>query len=170
MSGAAKVTGDGASREPVNEAQGLSYMPQLHGYPSALEVSASAETVRSMAESRWKLTVSPGSVAVQASFGQPRASGSDSGTRDGEVKRQISEFSSKSELRMTRRLVSLDYSPWLRALASGWVLAMVTLTYPGAWQSLVPSAKAMVASKAPMVPVRDAPSEPRIALSPSKRV
>lgn len=149
MRGAAKVTAaGGASREAaVTETQGLSFMPELHGYPSAFEVSASAKTVGSVAESRWKLTVSPGSVALQASLDRLPASDSDGETGDAETangheKRRIVEFSSKSELRMMRRLVSLDYSPWLRALASGSVLAMVTLTYPGTWQPLVPSAKA----------------------------
>ena len=142
--GEAAVTGDGASRELVTaaEPQGLSYMPELHAYPSPADVSASASQVPSLDHSRWRLTVSPGSIGLSASQDArptqanvgPRSTTSD--------RRQISEFSAKSELRMTRRLASLDYTPWSDAIRSGQMLAMVTLTYPGEWEPLAPTSKA----------------------------
>ena len=142
----ASVTGDGGAsrKELVTAAKGLSYMPEMHGYPSPAEVLASVQLVSSVADSAWKLTVTPGSIALRASTitttTEPRST-----TSTARPRRQITEFSSKSELRMLRRLVSLDYSPCLEQMRCGRMLAMVTLTYPGDWESLAPSAKSAAA-------------------------
>ena len=53
--------------------------------------------------------------------------------------RVITQWSRRSRARMTRRLSELDYAPMF---ASGRVPAMITLTYPGAWQEVAPSGKA----------------------------
>jgi hypothetical protein len=57
--------------------------------------------------------------------------------------RQVTGFSAKSRVNMTRALASLDWTP-LHALAeSGRVPAMVTLTWPGDWETVAPTGKAV---------------------------
>lgn len=52
--------------------------------------------------------------------------------------RVITSWSRKSRARMTRRLAELDYAP---LFSGGLMPAMVTLTYPGDWLPVAPSAK-----------------------------
>lgn len=52
--------------------------------------------------------------------------------------RLISEWSRKSRARMIARLAELDYSPMMDRVEFP---AMVTLTYPGEWEELVPNGK-----------------------------
>lgn len=59
-------------------------------------------------------------------------SGRDDGGRAG---RSITEWSRKSRAAMCRTFAELDYSPLVK---SGRVPAMVTLTYPGAWEAVAP--------------------------------
>jgi hypothetical protein len=59
---------------------------------------------------------------------------------DPDPTRVVSEWSRKSRARMTRRLAELDYSPLLR---TGLRLPMTTLTYPGAWEAVAPTGKAV---------------------------
>ena len=54
--------------------------------------------------------------------------------------RAVTEWSRKSRARMTRRLAELDYSPLLRL---GLRLPMTTLTYPGDWETVAPTGKAV---------------------------
>jgi hypothetical protein len=57
--------------------------------------------------------------------------------------RRVTGFSAKSRVNMTRALASLDWTP-LHALAeSGRVPAMVTLTWPGDWETVAPTGKAV---------------------------
>lgn len=51
---------------------------------------------------------------------------------------QIKEWSKKSRMRMVKTLAQLDYSDWV---LTGGVLAMVTLTLPGEWESVAPTGK-----------------------------
>ena len=57
--------------------------------------------------------------------------------KDREPERRIRSWSRKSRARMVRRLAELDYAP---LFASGGVPAMLTLTYPGEWEVVAPSA------------------------------
>lgn len=59
---------------------------------------------------------------------------------DPEPTRTVTEWSRKSRARMTRRLAELDYSPILR---TGLRLPMTTLTYPGDWETVAPTGKAV---------------------------
>jgi hypothetical protein len=54
--------------------------------------------------------------------------------------RVINSWSRKSRARMTRTLSELDYAP---LFAAGRAPAMVTLTYPGDWQTVAPSGRAV---------------------------
>lgn len=57
-----------------------------------------------------------------------------------EPTRVVSEWSRKSRSRMTRKLAELDYTPLLRM---GLRLPMTTLTYPGEWEVVAPTGKAV---------------------------
>jgi hypothetical protein len=59
---------------------------------------------------------------------------------DPEPSRTVTEWSRKSRARMTRRLAELDYGPLLRM---GLRLPMTTLTYPGDWEAVAPTGKAV---------------------------
>jgi hypothetical protein len=59
---------------------------------------------------------------------------------DPEPTRVVTEWSRKSRSRMTRRLAELDYGPLLRM---GLRLPMTTLTYPGKWEVVAPTGKAV---------------------------
>lgn len=59
---------------------------------------------------------------------------------DPEPTRTVTEWSRKSRARMTRRLAELDYGPLLRM---GLRLPMTTLTYPGDWEAVAPTGKAV---------------------------
>ncbi|MEV5322435.1 hypothetical protein AB0K92_33205 [Streptomyces sp. NPDC052687] len=59
---------------------------------------------------------------------------------DPEPTRTVTEWSRKSRSRMTRRLAELDYTPLLRM---GLRLPMSTLTYPGEWEAVAPTGKAV---------------------------
>lgn len=59
---------------------------------------------------------------------------------DPEPTRTVTEWSRKSRSRMTRRLAELDYTPLLRL---GLRLPMTTLTYPGDWETVAPTGKAV---------------------------
>jgi hypothetical protein len=59
---------------------------------------------------------------------------------DPEPTRTVTEWSRKSRSRMTRRLAELDYTPLLRM---GLRLPMTTLTYPGEWEVVAPTGKAV---------------------------
>ena len=54
--------------------------------------------------------------------------------------REIVGWSRKSRARMVERLCSLDYAPLFPA---GRLPAMITLTYPGAWEVVAPNGKAV---------------------------
>lgn len=54
--------------------------------------------------------------------------------------RVITSWSAKSRRHMTRTLAELDYAP---LFAAGRSPAMLTLTYPGAWEAVAPSGKAV---------------------------
>jgi hypothetical protein len=81
---------------------------------------------------RFSVELSPGSVRLTKKAppkGQPR---------DGYKPRSIIvEWSRKSRASMTRRLSTLDYRPLFQR---GRLPAMITLTYPGDWLSVVPTA------------------------------
>ncbi|MCI0387043.1 hypothetical protein [Streptomyces sp. CNQ085] len=57
-----------------------------------------------------------------------------------EPTRVVSEWSRKSRSRMTRKLAELDYGPLLKL---GLKLPMTTLTYPGDWEVVAPTGKAV---------------------------
>jgi hypothetical protein len=57
---------------------------------------------------------------------------------DGPSRAEITEWSAKSRVNMSRTLASLDYSDWTREDGA---LAMVTLTLPGKWELLAPDGK-----------------------------
>lgn len=57
-----------------------------------------------------------------------------------EPTRTVTAWSRKSRSRMTRRLAELDYGPLLRM---GLRLPMTTLTYPGDWEVVAPTGKAV---------------------------
>ncbi|TGG76136.1 hypothetical protein D8771_30930 [Streptomyces albus] len=59
---------------------------------------------------------------------------------DPEPTRTVTEWSRKSRARMTRRLAELDYGPLLRMSLR---LPMTTLTYPGDWEAVAPTGKAV---------------------------
>lgn len=59
---------------------------------------------------------------------------------DPEPTRVVSEWSRKSRARMTRRLAELDFGPLLRMQLR---LPMTTLTYPGEWEAVAPTGKAV---------------------------
>lgn len=117
---------------------------------------------------RWRITVSPGALAVgsrdlakaertydrHAGFndGRTQMIGSDQKRtdmnaawleEDGELPdgpgREITEWSRRSRCRMTRRLCELDYTP---LLSLNRMLAMLTLTYPGEWVIVAPNGQA----------------------------
>jgi hypothetical protein len=54
--------------------------------------------------------------------------------------RVVTAWSRKSRARMTRTLSELDYAPMF---AAGRTPAMITLTYPGDWQTVAPSGRAV---------------------------
>jgi hypothetical protein len=56
------------------------------------------------------------------------------------LSRQITRWSAKSRGRMTRRLAELDWTP---LTSSGRLPAMITLTYPGDWLTVAPTAAAV---------------------------
>lgn len=61
---------------------------------------------------------------------------------DPEPTRTITGWSRKSRARMVERLCTLDYAPLFPA---GRLPAMVTLTYPGEWESVAPNGKSVKA-------------------------
>jgi hypothetical protein len=66
--------------------------------------------------------------------------GGSNGKSSGDATNRITSWSAKSRVNMLRTLASIDYSP---LTASGRPPAMVTLTYPGRWEEVVPSADVM---------------------------
>lgn len=105
---------------------------------------------------RWELTVGPGMFAVgtrdwaraertaqrqaevqrkdvDLAVGQHLATGE---WGDPPPRMRITGWSRKSRARMVRRLCELDYTP---LYAGGRLPAMVTLTYPGDWETVVPT-------------------------------
>ncbi len=109
---------------------------------------------------RWFFTVSPGSVRISStdlSKGQ-RRSNREAQQHDGDVtelvrqlveegafrpprpaRARIVSWSPKSRANMVRRLVTLDYGP----LVAAGEQCMVTLTYPGEWQSVAGDPRAV---------------------------
>lgn len=61
---------------------------------------------------------------------------------DADPSREIVEWSRRSRSRMTLRLAELDYTPLVEA---GGLPAMVTLTYPGDWETVAPNGRAVKA-------------------------
>ncbi|BBH67086.1 hypothetical protein ACTI_37710 [Actinoplanes sp. OR16] len=62
---------------------------------------------------------------------------------DPEPSREVTSWSRRSRARMVRRMCELDYAPLLADPER--VPAMVTLTYPGEWQTVAPDGKALKA-------------------------
>jgi hypothetical protein len=55
--------------------------------------------------------------------------------------REVTGWSAKSRVNMVRRLASLDWGPVHGLAGAGRVMAMITVTYPGAWESVAPDGK-----------------------------
>ncbi len=62
------------------------------------------------------------------------------GVSPGETGRRVTEWSRKSRSAMCRTFAELDYTPLVE---SGRVPAMVTLTYPGDWETVAPDGKSV---------------------------
>lgn len=121
---------------------------ELHGDPREGQARD-----RSMVEGpRWRVVVSPGTVAVRSSD-PARAERAHERLLRTEIARQdnpsadvvanggatITAWSAKSRARMVETIQSLD---WSELLAADALPAMVTLTYPGDWLAVAPQADA----------------------------
>lgn len=60
------------------------------------------------------------------------------GVRDAAARSEVTEWSKRSRMRMVRALAELDYSQWDDSAGDS---AMVTLTYPGDWESVAPDGR-----------------------------
>lgn len=127
---------EGVSRDP----RACLYVTYLHGFPSpqsAVEAARAFPTepdVQTVAE----LWVSTGLLRVYVPFGTKGRTG-------GGPRGLIESWSKKSRSSMVRHLATLDYSPWVELTNEGWAVVMLTLTYPGSWQELVPGSSIAVA-------------------------
>jgi len=54
------------------------------------------------------------------------------------IRKQVKDWSEKSRVKMLERFASLDYSPFNESTS---LTALITLTYPGDWLSVAPSAQ-----------------------------
>lgn len=88
-------------------------------------------------DDRWTIEVSPGSVRLRHFQSDHDEERGDSRSPRGAV----TVWSSGSRSRMVQRLAALDWSP-ITAPAPGYRAAMVTLTYPGDWLAVCPTAEA----------------------------
>ena len=132
-------TGDaaGESRDPG----ACLYVPYLHAhFPSARAVAEAAMAFKAVSDGKSvaELWVSPGLLRVSVPLGTKQRTG-------GGPRGAIESWSRKSRSTMVRHLATLDYSPWLELTSDGWAVVMITLTYPGSWQELVPGSTIAVA-------------------------
>lgn len=141
-------------------------------FPSAELVSEAADLVPSIRQAagpesvvregpHWEITVAPGMVSVRSrdyarmeraaerqvqahrvTVDQLARHVVETGDMPADPKptREIVGWSRKSRARMVERLCSLDYAPLFPA---GRLPAMITLTYPGAWEVVAPNGKAV---------------------------
>ena len=130
--------------------------PELVDAAAALLPAVREEAGRLAEGPRWELTVGPGMFAVAT---RDWARVERTAERQTEARRKdmdlavahhlatgewsdppprapITGWSRKSRARMVRRLCELDYTP---LCAAGRLPAMVTLTYPGDWETVVPT-------------------------------
>ena len=130
--------------------------PELVDAAAALLPAVREEAGRLAEGPRWELTVGPGMFAVAT---RDWARAERTAERQTEARRKdvdlavahhlatgewsdppprapITGWSRKSRARMVRRLCELDYTP---LYAAGRLPAMVTLTYPGDWETVVPT-------------------------------
>lgn len=85
--------------------------------------------------SKYFLAGSPGSIRIKKH--DPKAQGQKH--ENWQARQNVVGWSSKSRSRMVERLATLDYSPFEIPQT---VIAFLTLTYPGDWLAVAPSAKA----------------------------
>jgi len=131
-------TGDAAGESRV---QGLSNVPYPHGnFPSPQSAAQAARSFASETNAKTvaELWVSTGLLRVFVPLGTKGRTG-------GGPRRSIESWSRKSRSSMMRHLATLDYSPWLELTNGGWAVVMLTLTYPGSWEELVPGSSTAVA-------------------------
>lgn len=83
--------------------------------------------------SRYVFSVSPGSMRIQKH--DPRLQGER--VQNWQARKPVLCWSPKSRSRMVERLATLDYSPFE---IENTMIAFLTLTYPGDWLTVVPSA------------------------------
>jgi hypothetical protein len=132
-------TGDaaGESRDP----RACLYVPYPHGNfpsPKSAEQAARAFVSETDAQTVAELWVSTGLLRVFVPLGTKGRTG-------GGPRGQIELWSKKSRSSMVRHLATLDYSPWAKLSSEGWTVVMLTLTYPGSWEELVPGSSIAVA-------------------------
>jgi hypothetical protein len=84
-----------------------------------------------------EFSISPGLVRLSVPVGP-------SGRAGGGKRGAIDSWSRRSRSAMARHFATLDYSPWVELESEGWAVVMLTLTYPGQWQDLVPGSSAAV--------------------------
>jgi len=131
-------SGDAAGE---SRAQGLSNVPYPHGnFPSPQSAAQAARAFvgESDAQTVAELWVSTGLLRVFVPLGTKGRTG-------GGPRGQIELWSKKSRSSMVRHLATLDYSPWVELSNEGWAVVMLTLTYPGSWEELVPGSSIAVA-------------------------
>ena len=108
---------------------------RAHRMPGAAEVAKVVDTMgpyEDVNDHRYVVQVSPGAVRLAARGWERRESASRRG------RGEITEWSRRSRRGMTLRLAETDYGPLARL---GRVPAMVTLTYPGDWETVVPTGR-----------------------------
>lgn len=106
------------------------------GFVGLSELKEAAETFPDKVETsesfHYSLELSPGSVRITRSSSIPRISKLDSY----KPRTEITCWSAKSRSKMVSRLCSLDYQPMLGQPKR--TPCLITLTYPGNWQQVVP--------------------------------
>lgn len=119
----------------------IPYQPAAR-FPGRSDVDRAGEAFVAVAPDAGiaELTVSPGLIRIRVPDPDPHFEGDGSISDSRRPRGQIKAWSAKSRTSMTRRFATLDYTPWSLRLAVGWLVVMLTLTYPSAWVELVPSA------------------------------
>jgi hypothetical protein len=131
-------TGDaeGESRDP-RACLYVPYSAARHArFPAPESVAVAADALASdvAANAVAEIIVAPGLVRTHVPDPQRPANRNRTTSRRG----TIESWSPKSRASMARRFATLDFEPWVSLIARGWIIAMITLTYPRQWSVLVP--------------------------------